>query len=174
MAKKGGGETKQDLSGFMPILLLSIGCLVFLLIVNTIIIMANPSNVRITSIVRSALFVEGGLGTEGGQPFPNGNKEKEPVYIDVHKDHLTLFPGEDVVSLVDLEVEGNAFEQFLQDVATKHDELYIVLLVRPRAAMVARRLKKAIYAQNIDIGYELFEEERAVNYDSFRRKLTSM
>jgi len=172
MAKK-KKEVKQDLSGFMPILLLTIGCLVFLLIVNTIIIMANPSNVRITSVIRSSLYMEQGTGTEGGPPFPFGNKQKEPSYIDVHRDRLIvyseLFPAGSVVSIADLEMPGNAFEKLIDSVAEKKDEEYIVLLVHPRAALVARRLKKAIKSKDIDIGYELFENNRPVNYKELRR-----
>jgi hypothetical protein len=148
MAKKGQSSTDQDLSAFMPILMLTIGVLVFLLVVNTIIIMSNPENVRISSIVRSALYVpeeKGGSGTEGGAPFPFGNEHKEPAYIDVYRDRLYVYteetPQGEVLPVRDLEIPGNAVERLLDDVAAVKDEEYIILLVRPYAARIARRLR---------------------------------
>jgi hypothetical protein len=170
MAKKEKSKVEQDLSSFMPILMLTIGSLVFLLVVNTIIIMSNPENVRITSLVRSALYVQGrDAGMEGGAPFPNGNKDKEPRYVDVYRDRVVVYPGEYVVPLRDLETEGNAFEKLLSDVAANRAYEYIVMLVRPRAAKVARRIKKAVHAQDVDVGYELFETDRPVNYEAYKQ-----
>jgi hypothetical protein len=152
----------------MPILIMTIGCLVTLLVVNTLIIISNPENVRITSVIRSALYVEGGEGIEGGAPFPFGNKSKEPEYVDVHRDRVIVYPGAEVVPVRDLEIAGNAFERMINRVEQFKEEQYIVMLVRPRSALVARRLQKAVRQRGIDLGYELFEAERPVGYDRAR------
>ncbi len=173
MAKRSGsGEAKVDFSSFMPILILTIGCLVVLLVINTLIIVSNPKNVRITSVVRSSLYVEGGSGMEGGAPFPFGNKKKEPTYVDVHKDRLVVYPGAQIVPVRDLNVPGNAFEKLLSDVVQRKEELYIVLLIRPRAASIARRVQKAILDRGIDVGHELFESERPVEYQDVNKKVS--
>jgi len=174
MAKHGRGEAKLDFSSFMPILILTIGCLVVLLVTNTLIIISNPENVRITSVIRSALYTPGvdtEQALEGGAPFPFGNKSKEPAYVDVYRDRLVLYPGEDIVALRDLELEGNAFERRLQEIEDSREENYIILLVRPRSATIARRLRKAIRARGIDFGWELFESERPVNYEQVQRTI---
>lgn len=172
MGKKGKSSVDQDLSSFMPILMLTIGSLVFLLVVNTIIIMSNPENVRISSVIRSAIYVpsdKGGTGTEGGSPFPFGNQYKEPSYIDVYRDRLIVYPGDDIVPVRDLEIPGNAVEELLVHLSKTKDEEYVVLLVRPYAARIARRLGKLIKERGIDIGYELFESDREPNYEQFKR-----
>lgn len=158
-------ETKQDLSSFMAILIMTIGVLVVLLVSNTVIIISNPENTAITSVVTSALYVPMGEGTEGGSPFPHGNVQKEPNYIDVHRDRVILYPGSEVVPVRDLERVGNPLERKLDRVEAAKDQEYIVLLVRPRAAAVQRRLVKAIRDRGIDIGLELFEAGREVNYE---------
>jgi hypothetical protein len=157
-----------DFSAFMPILILTIGCLVVLLVTNTIIIVSNPENVRITSVVRSALYIEGGSGMEGGAPFPFGNKNKEPAYVDVYRNRLVLYPGGEILPVRDLQLPGNPFEKLLETVEQDKDEYYVVLLVRPHAASVARRLRKAIRSRDIDFGWELFETERPVDYNDVR------
>ena len=50
-------------------------------------------------------------------------------------------------------------------VEPEKERQYIVLLVRPRSSIVARRLKKSIKDRGIDFGYELYEEGRPVQYE---------
>jgi hypothetical protein len=164
-------KASQDLSSFMAILIMTIGALVVLLVSNTIIIISNPSNTAITSVVAFSLS-----GTEddaeSGSPFPRGNMLKEPSYVDVHRDRIILYPGSEAMAVRDLERPGNPLEGFLERVYENRDEEYIVLLVRPRAAMTSRRIAKAVRDRGIDIGMELFEEGRAVNYEE--RRLATM
>lgn len=170
MAKKKTGAT-QDLSSFMAILIMTIGALVTLLVSNTLIIISNPENTQITSIVTSSLYVPpplGGTGSEGGAPFPLGNKVKEPMYLDVHRDRIIIYPGEEVLPVRDFERVGNILEERLSDMEGKADREYVVLLVRPRSAVVARRLAKAVRDRGIDLGVELYEADRPIRYDPKR------
>jgi len=168
MAKKDG--VKQDLSSFMAILIMTIGALVVLLVSNTLVIISNPENTQITSIITSSLYVPApaGTGSEGGAPFPKGNTRKEPSYIDVHRDRIIIYPGEEVLPVRDIERTGNALENLLRHLEENRDKEYVVLLVRPRASIVARQLAKAIRDRDIDLGQELYEDGRGVNYDARR------
>ena len=159
-------EVKQDLSSFMAILIMTIGALVVLLVSNTVIIISNPENTAITSIVTSSLYFPGGDGSEGGTPFPRGNEMKEPNYIDVHRDRIIIYPGYEVLPVRDLERRGNALERALERIQEQRDDQYIVLLVRPHGGAVYRRLAKAIRDRGIDMGLELFEADREVNYEA--------
>jgi hypothetical protein len=172
MARK-KSEVKQDLSSFMAILIMTIGALVVLLVANTVIIMVNPENTAITSIVTSSLWVPPpiGDGSEGGTPFPRGNMMKEPVYIDVHPDRVILYSDRargEVLPVRELERPGNVLEQYLEQVHENRHEEYVVLLVRPRSALVSRRMAKAVRDRDIDLGWELFEAGREVNYEARR------
>ncbi len=169
MARK-KNQVKQDLSSFMAILIMTIGALVVLLVSNTVIIMVNPENTAITSIITSSLWVPPpiGDGSEGGTPFPRGNMMKEPLYIDVHPDRIILYPGAEVLPVRELERRDNALERFLERLHENRHEEYVVLLVRPRAALVSRRIAKAVRDRDIDLGAELFEDGRAVDYEARR------
>jgi hypothetical protein len=164
-------ETKQDLSSFMAILIMTIGALVVLLVSNTLIIISNPNNTAITSVVTFSLT--GDESDDGmGSPFPRGNIVKEPSYIDVHRDRLVLYPGGIVVPVRDLERSDNPLNTFLDRIRQNRNAEYVVLLVRPRAATVSRRLAKAARDRDIDLGFELFEANRDVDYE--RRYLATM
>lgn len=163
-------EFSQDLSSFMCIILMVIGVMVIVLITNVVMIISNPENIRITSLVQSAgAWGQGEAEMVGTQPFPFGNRSKEPVYVDVRRDHLVLYPGKEVVSFRDLERPGNAFERLLNDIQAKHEEEYVVLLARPKTATVFHRLKKLILDRGVDLGWELFEEDRDVEYERAAR-----
>lgn len=151
----------MDLSSFMAVLIMTIGCMVVILVSNVIIIVSNPNNTRITSIIQSSL--EG--RSDSGQPFPLGNIVKEPAYIDVQREYLQIYPGEDIVRIRDLTLEGNAFEQLLDRVSTNKANEYIILLVRPGSVKVSRQLRKVIEQRDIDIGFELFRTGREVFYE---------
>ena len=56
MASKGA---KLDLSSFMCITLMLIGCLVTILVSNIMIVSANPDNISVTTVIRAHGFVDG-------------------------------------------------------------------------------------------------------------------
>lgn len=159
---------KMDLSAFMAILIMTIGALIILLVSNTLIILSNPEQTVITSVVRSAIWMDGGTESEGGEPFPFGNVLKEPAYIDVYADRIIIYPGDEVLPIRDLERPGNAFEQLLDQIGRRRDSEYIVLLIRPGSVSVSRHLQRAIEDRGIDMGWELFEMGRSVDYDRVR------
>lgn len=168
MAKKEKANNEQDLSSFMAILIMTIGALVVLLVSNTLVIISNPENTTVTSVVTSSLVGDGGESGHGSSPFPMGNRHKEPRYIDVHPDRIYLFPGEVVVPSRELERRGSALESFLEEIQENSELEYVVLLVRPHAGEVYRRLSRSVRDRGIDLGTELFEAGRSVNYEARR------
>jgi len=154
----------QDFSSFMSIILMVIGVLVIVLITNVVMIVSNPENIRITSLVQSVgAYGDEGSEVAGSHPFPLGNKVKEPNYVDVQRDHLVIYPDKEIVSFRDLEKPGNPFERLLNDLQKKRDEEYLILLVRPGTAKVLYRLKKIVGDRGIDLGFELWEADRDVD-----------
>lgn len=163
MARKANTGVEMDLSSFMAVLIMTIGCMVVILVSNVIIIVSNPDNTRITSIIKTAIW-NAGEDSKESPPFPDGNTSKEPAYIDVRRDRLIIYPGENIVPVRDLQLEGNEFENLLDRVSTNIASEYIVLLLRPGSVVVSRQLQKTITQRGIDLGYELFREGREVNY----------
>ena len=165
----------QDLSSFMCIILMVIGVMCIVLITNVVMIISNPENIRITSLIQSVgAWVQGEPEMVGAQPFPFGNRFKDPIYIDVHRQHLVLYPSEEVVSIRDLERKGNALELLLDELHEKREEEYVVLLARPGTAAVFHRLKKLILDRGVDLGWELYEADRPVDYERAARAAGKM
>ncbi len=173
MAQK-AAQAKVDLSAFMAVLIMTIGALVILLVANTLIIISNPEQTVITSVIRSGIWVDGGTETEGGEPFPFGNIHKEPAYVDVYPDRIIIYPGGIVVPIRDLERPQNSFERLLDYLSENKDEEYVVLLIRPGSVPVFRHLQRAIEDRGIDLGWELFEAGRPVDYERARRDREEM
>ncbi|NCD32953.1 MAG: hypothetical protein EOL87_05970 [Spartobacteria bacterium] len=154
-------EVKQDFSSFMTILIMAIGSLVIVLVCNVVVIISNPDNLSISTIVLSAYdnTEDAELSGRLGQPLFS-NKEKQPSYIDVYEDRLIIYPDQSVVPMADLEIAGNAFEQMLDRVEAIRDTDYIVLVLRPGSAHLARIIRRAVNARGIDLGQELYEADR--------------
>lgn len=147
----------------MSILIMTIGCLVILLVCNTLIIISNPENLEITSVVRAAYEDEDGSGGFAGVPL-FANKAKEPHYIDVYREYVVLYPDKVVVRSADLERKGNPFEEFVNDVAKEKETDYVVLLLRPRSSRTGRKLRSVIRDRGVDVGQELYELGRKIRY----------
>lgn len=155
-------STKTDFSSFMCIILMLTGALVTIMIANVIIISANPDNIQITSIMpQSPIGDGGGTGEAEMEKDAFGNTMKSPWYVDVWRDHLTIYPdppsGNGHVDLHELEDKDNTFETFLNYVEGRKNTEYVVLIVRPWASSVARQLKKAVVDRGLDIGMDLMD-----------------
>lgn len=155
MGKKNRDSTKTDFSSFMCIILMLTGCLVTIMVANIMIISANPDNIVITSVI-------------GLTDFAGGNVSKDANYIDVHRDRLDLYFEKgnrlESVPISDLEFRGNKLEEFIATVYSQKETEYIVMLVRPNAALVTRRLRNVVKNQGIDLGMELFDENKQVMF----------
>ncbi len=149
-------STKTDFSSFMCIILMLTGALVTIMIANITIISANPDNIVISAVM-------------GLTEFADGNEAKNANYIDVYRDRLDLFFDKgnrrESIPLSDLEIRGNQFEQFMEMVKAEQETEYIVLLVRPHASHVSRRLIRTIMDSGIDLGFELFESDKEVRFE---------
>ena len=158
-------QVKFDLSSFMAVLIMTIGCMVIMLVTNVVVIISNPENLSITTLITRAYesSEDAELAKSAGEPMFS-NKVKEPSYVDIHPDKIVIYPGEVVVPIQDLEQKGNAFEQLLDRVYEKRNEEYIILILRPQSSRVAKGLRKAIEDRGIDVGQELYESEKQINY----------
>ena len=156
------GESGMDMMSCLIgcLILILIGILVIIMVSQALIIVANPDAQTIRAIILSKIDA-----IKEDKAFPHGNKEKEPTYIDVHRDRLVIYPGSVEVSVRELEEPGNNFEKVLSTIEQHKTDEYIILMVRPRAAAVARRLRKIISEEKlIDLGMELVESKASIEY----------
>ena len=152
-----GSGAKQDLSSFMCILIMTIGCLTILLVANTLIIASNPDNLQITSIFDAS-------GEDGGSVMKFGNKTKDPSYVDVTPTNVVVYPGGLSVDAGAVDEPNNAFDQLLDSISTNRAKEYVVLILRPGSALFSRQLRKMILKREIDVGIELYETDQKILY----------
>lgn len=148
-------NTKTDFSSFMCIILMLTGALVTIMISNVVVIAANPDKIEITSVV--------GDINKPVEIDDYGNKKKNPWYVEVLRDRLVIHPGGEIVNIKDLENRDNGFERLLTRVSARKEEQYVVLMVRPYAAHIARQIKKAVVDRKLDVGVDLLEKDVPVN-----------
>jgi hypothetical protein len=112
-----------------------------------------------------------GTSVQFGTPF-FGNKQKEPMYVEINKDRLIIYPDKTIVRMQDLEKGSNPFEKLLlflekPDVSAS---TYVILALRPGSARAARRVQQMISARGIDVGVELFDATEALDVRSGSRQ----
>ena len=149
-------KLNQDLSSFMAILIMTIGCLIVLLISNVVIIISNPDNKSLPHVK----LQDDGANEELAQAmmlYPYGNRIKTPHYVELDEEHMILHPQGTVVARADLETADNPFEQLIDHLADNRQEAYMVLLLRPKTGYWARSLKKAVMSRGIDLGIDLVD-----------------
>ncbi len=155
---KAGGDSAVDIMTALIgcLILILIGILVIVLVTQTMIIIVTPDEKDIKSVVTSSVD-----GMREENAFPFGNREKEPTYIDVHANRIVILDydaakGDVEISARELETPGNLFETKVLELEADKANQYAVLLVRPGAPILSRRLRKILHDdRHIDLGYEL-------------------
>jgi hypothetical protein len=157
-------KMQVDLTSFLTVLLMTIGCLVMLLICDTFIVVSNPDNIKIVSLVRGGYEeYDDSEGKTRHVGLPRyGNIVKDPRYVDVYENRLVIYPEAKVVPVEALEEEGNAFEQLLYEVEQNRHKEYIILILRPGASRIGRFIRRVIKGRGIDVGEELYELGRDI------------
>ena len=151
-----------DSSGFQNIVLMLIGVLVIMLVSNVLTIISNPDNIKIGAIVSGTIYEDKKDENEQFVPPKFQNMRQDPIYVDVESDRLIIYPEKKEIAARDLLLEGNEFEQFLDQVEQKKSTRYIVLLLRPGSAVFQRRLRAVIRDRKIDVGFEPWEADRPI------------
>ena len=156
---------RTDFSVFMCIVFMLAGCLLVLLISNLAVVIVDPSTVIISGIIRASGLEAGSSGNVEmtGKIYAGGNVDKTPHFVDVRRDGLVFYPGENHLPVAALAQPGNTFEKLLDSIAPKANRDYVVLLVRPGTASLSRKLRGAIIGRGIDVGLEIYEAGQAVN-----------
>lgn len=154
------GSFKQDLASFMCILIMTIGVLVVMLVVNVLIMMSNPDNYAIFTVFKPK------EGESDPKQARFANTKLEPIYLDVHPNHMVIYPGSNYVAAADLEVEGNPFEVWLRRLERRKDKNYFLILARPRSAILERKVESIIVERGLGLGVELYDAEDVVEYSA--------
>lgn len=154
---------RPDLTAFMSILFMLLGCLLIVLVSNLASAVADTDS----TVIRAFLRANADEGSENAAArlTPAGNIDKVQHYIDIHPDRLVFMPGNYVQLVPWSPTESNRFDNLLSEVARHRDTDYIVLLVRPRTAALSRQLRERILASGVDVGYELYEGDRPVEFE---------
>ncbi len=144
------------------LILILIGILLIIMVSQALIVIVQPDDVDVEAVVVSNVAAL----SEESNAFPHGNKEKEPWYFDVHQHKVGVYPGSWEMPTRELNTPGNKIEQKLKQIASVKEKDYVVLLIRPNGAEVARKIKKMVTERyHIDVGTELFESNITINFE---------
>lgn len=154
---------RPDLTAFMSVLFMLLGCLLVVLVGNLSSAVADTES----TVVRAVLRASGDEQSEvaAARLTPAGNIDKVQHYIDIHPDRLVFMPGNLVQPVPWEPGVSNRFDALLAEVAPRRETDYIVLLVRPRTAALSRQLRERVLASGIDVGYELYEGDRPIEFE---------
>jgi len=152
------------------LILILLGILLIILVAQSLIMITDPEKSQIVSVVPSNVH-----GFPEDKAFPKGNTEKEPTYVDVRRDRVEIHRPEYasplVVSHRELHRAGNPLEEVINIIVENASAEYVVFLVRPDGAKLARTLRAGVKEKRIDVGWELFDSKRIVDHVSATAKL---
>ena len=161
------------------LMLVFIGILLMVFIAQTMITVSNPANASPIPPVHS-----GGAGFFEPRAFPRGNTTLEPVYLDVHRDRVVIYPDEITISQrevfgpkaqsrtsgLDYDFRpGGSLDLLAGNIAKAEPAQYVVMLVRPGAAEMSKKLDKVLTAHGIAIGREFVASRAPVDRDATLR-----
>ena len=92
----------------------------------------------------------------------SSNMRKDPIYIDVQPDQITILPDKVVIPAADFATPHHKFEQFLDDLERVHTVRYSILVLRPGSVDLHRRVRQLIQDRNLDMGFEPVETGRYI------------
>ena len=144
-----------DVPAFLGLVLMLFGAVFVLVCSRVALSAARPDRVRIGP-TRALSSADAAAGPNAGAPAG-----KRPVYVEVWPDRA-LVEGRTVIPVGALEGAGSAFERLLEEMQPQAESTYVVLLVHPGAAPVARRMKSAVRARKLDVGIDLAAPASAV------------
>ena len=161
------------------LMLVFIGILLVVFITQSLITLSSPTNARPLTPVDS-----GGAGFFETRAFPRGNTTLEPVYLDVHRDQVVIFPEAIAIQQRDvfaskprsqtdgLEfgfVPGGSLDVLAARIEQATSGQYVVMLVRPGAADMSKKLAAVLKERGIDIGREFLARRTEVDRDATLR-----
>ena len=147
-----GGDSSTDIMTSLIgcLILILIGVLIIILVAQTLVVVTEPREHEIKALVTSDVE-----GVPDEKSFPQGNRKKQPIYVDVHEDYLLLLDGGKRMGAASLSKKDGEFQTFFDALAEKRNEEYLVLLVRPRAAAFMRKLRHEIAKRDLEVGFDL-------------------
>ena len=90
------------------------------------------------------------------------NMRKDPVYVDVQSNQLTIYPEQRIVAAPELCIPKNDFECLLEDMERVRAVRYALLLLRPGSASLQREVCGMLQKHGIDRGIEPWEDGRNI------------
>ena len=153
---------RPDLTPFMSVLFMLLGALFIVIVGNLAGAVADTNATVVRAVVRAD---RSGDDSAVFRLTPAGNIDKIQHFVDVHPDRLVFMPGNFVEPVPFVPGVTNRFDSLLDQVAQRRETDYIVLLVRPRTATLSRDLRERILSRGVDVGYELYEGDRPIEFE---------
>ena len=137
-----------ELLPFLSVLACTIGTLILLILVLTSQLYTEQQEVKIL------------VKTEDGN-----NLSKSPRYIECQEDGVIIHPSQTFVPQTELNRNGSAFNNLLNQMSRNREREYLIVAVRPNGIGVFQEVRELIEKKNIDIGYEPINNDWKLKLD---------
>ena len=97
------------------------------------------------------------------------NLRKDPVYVDVQPDQVTICPENLVIQSSSLSISGNEFIQLLENIERVREVRYIILVLRPGSEITQRQLRQIVQKYPVDVGFEPWEAGRPISQEEMSK-----
>lgn len=134
---------RVEVPAFLGIVLMLLGAVFVLVVARLALASVHPDRVRI-GMDRASAPPAAVSGDAAG---------RLPICVDVWQDRLAV-EGQ-TVAAADLDRAGNAFSRRMSALQQRADGTYVVLMVHPGGAPVARRVKAALRSRQIGVAIDL-------------------
>ena len=97
------------------------------------------------------------------------NLRKDPVYVDVQPDQVTICPENTVIPTSGLSTPGNEFEILMENIERVRKVRYVILVLRPGSENTQRQLRQIVQKYPVDVGFEPWEADRPISQEEMSK-----
>jgi len=97
------------------------------------------------------------------------NLRKDPVYVDVQPDQVTICSENTVIPSSRLSIPGNEFELLMGYIERVREVRYVILVLRPGSENTQRKLRQILQKYSVDVGFEPWEAERPISQEEMSK-----
>ena len=155
-------KTKIDIDvvPYLSIMVIVLKLICLILIVTVMRLALNPHQLKILSF--SGQY-QGAHGNPMKASVGPKMVVKVPNYIECSPNSVSIFPGEETLSINELVQPDNAVALLLDRVEASSNE-YVIVLMRPGSVPVYRHLRKLLAKRNIDVGYDVLDTGSKIDW----------
>jgi hypothetical protein len=179
MPPKAKAKIDIEVMPYLSIMVCTLLIICLILIVTVMRVAMNPQAQAVVSF--KSLFSSKSTGTYRAKTetaeelkakeLAKSKVFRSPTYIECMPDKITMFPGQGLINVGELQQPGNPLEAVLTRMATNTAKEYVIMLVRPYSVSTYRTVRKLVKDHNVDYGYDVLAEGATIDWKAEAKAL---